>query len=604
MENLDLFYRAYEEYKKQLDLDPESSKFLRVSKRQSSIENESLNIVYSTVEIDENWVNAIERGLPYVEKAIKEDRQFIRSDGDVVPIEKVRKITKSSIEDLSKHSNYITHESENEDIEVVPDKIFVLNKESDYAIYENKVLYATLIYLKEFVSVRLSKIKELARTLEFNSELNKKIEVSNRKINLHLKIDEKRTNDPHLENRDAQKGIIDRLDDVLRNIMGLLKYPLMVEVAKSDMVSRPITKTNVLRMNTNFRESLALFDYVAEYSGDGYTVQTLNKSFTPFSDSISEAYNDLLMTYSFLSYIYVSELEPELKKRKLEYEAKLKAQNERALLERLRTLKIKATDNEQTLLEYVTLFEQGYRILEKKNDELEEKLKEEEERRIKELDEQKGAYETKIASIEEAHLNEIEKINEKHDLEINSLREEYSMRLEEKEKEYAKRESELIASYETKIKDINEENLKRRNELISSYENDISTLKDNFNKEKSDLNVHFEGIIASKDENIGLLTQNVSNLTSERDDLILRNDALNASIYSMNEIKGSGNDFSKHLEEASFDELEKIKNGFLTFYNKTWKEAKKKIVRDNIKIEKKKKDKKKWRKRKADNINT
>ena len=156
MENLDLFYRTFEAYKKEISADPESAKFCRISKRQSDIENESLNIIFSTVDIDESWVNAIEKGLPYIEKAIKEDRQFIRSDGDIVPIEKVKKITKSSIEDLSKHSNYITHESDNEDIPVIPDKIFVLNKESDYAVYENKVLYATLVYLKDFVSKLVS----------------------------------------------------------------------------------------------------------------------------------------------------------------------------------------------------------------------------------------------------------------------------------------------------------------------------------------------------------------------------------------------------------------------------------------------------------------
>ena len=92
MENLDLFYRTFEAYKKEISADPESAKFCRISKRQSDIENESLNIIFSTVDIDESWVNAIEKGLPYIEKAIKEDRQFIRSDGDIVPIEKVKKI--------------------------------------------------------------------------------------------------------------------------------------------------------------------------------------------------------------------------------------------------------------------------------------------------------------------------------------------------------------------------------------------------------------------------------------------------------------------------------------------------------------------------------
>ena len=573
MENLDLFYRTFEAYKKEISADPESAKFCRISKRQSDIENESLNIIFSTVDIDESWVNAIEKGLPYIEKAIKEDRQFIRSDGDIVPIEKVRKITKSSIEDLSKHSNYITHESDNEDIPVIPDKIFVLNKESDYAIYENKVLYATLVYLKDFVSNRINKIKEMARTVEFNSKLVKKIEVSNRKINLALNIEEKRTNDPTLAHKDAQKDIIDRLDDIMRNVMGLLKYPLMIEVSKTDMVSRPITKTNVLRMNTNFRESLALFDYIAEYTEDGFVVTPHVKSFTPFSDSISESLNDLMMTYSFLSYIYANELEPELKRRKSEYEAKIKAQNERALLERLRTLRIKASDKDETLLEYVTLFEQGYRILERKCDELDEKLEEEVQNRIRLLEEQKAEYEEKIVRIHEEHDNEIVALNEKHDNEIQEQRKSYQLRLEEKEKEHEEKVQNLLNSHNEEISN-----------LRKHFEDEKTSYINKTNEQLSEK----DAIISTKNNEINEKNQEISSLNGNINSLNEIIKTLNATLISLKEINGEDNDFMEYLEEASFDELEKMKNSFDAFYKKTWKEAKKKILKDNIKIQKKK----------------
>ena len=84
----------------------------------------------------------------------------IRSEGDVLPIEKVRKTTVSSIQDLAKHSNYITHEGmEDGPTDIMPDKLLVVTKENDFAVYENKVVYACLMYLKDFVSSRLTKIK-------------------------------------------------------------------------------------------------------------------------------------------------------------------------------------------------------------------------------------------------------------------------------------------------------------------------------------------------------------------------------------------------------------------------------------------------------------
>ena len=44
----------------------------------------------------------MEKGLVHIEKAIKEERQFIRSNGEVLPIEKIKHVSKESIEHLAK----------------------------------------------------------------------------------------------------------------------------------------------------------------------------------------------------------------------------------------------------------------------------------------------------------------------------------------------------------------------------------------------------------------------------------------------------------------------------------------------------------------------
>ena len=59
----------------------------------------------------------------------------------------------------------------------------------------------------------------------------------------------------------------------------LLETPLMQEVSKVDMVRRPIVKTNVLKMNKNFKEALALFDFIVAYEEPGYLIKTIEKSF-------------------------------------------------------------------------------------------------------------------------------------------------------------------------------------------------------------------------------------------------------------------------------------------------------------------------------------
>ena len=273
MKALDTLYEAYQNYKKLCITDNDTSRFFRAYMNIKDRDSEDLVSIFSVCHIEQDWVDAIEKGLPFFEKAIKEERQFIRNDGEVLPIEKIRKTSKASIQDLAKHANYITHEAPpDSETEVLPDKMLMVQKESDFAIYENRVLYAGLMYLKDFVTSRLATIKEATNTYIVKQHIKKLIDMGSRKINVDLDFDEKRVNDPLLSEKNTEKDVIDRLDQILTGVLALLKTPLMREVSKVEMVSRPIAKTNILKMNRNFRESLACFDYVANYQGQGFTI--------------------------------------------------------------------------------------------------------------------------------------------------------------------------------------------------------------------------------------------------------------------------------------------------------------------------------------------
>lgn len=97
--------------------------------------------------------------ITFIEKAIAEERQFIRTDGEIVPIEKIKRISRSSVEHLAKHSEYITHTPK--DGNIIPDKLFMSEKLSDYAVYENRFLYLLLDYLEKFISLRLNDIEKI-----------------------------------------------------------------------------------------------------------------------------------------------------------------------------------------------------------------------------------------------------------------------------------------------------------------------------------------------------------------------------------------------------------------------------------------------------------
>ena len=141
MNQLDVYYRALSEYRKLTLANSDCTSF-RSAIAAAGIEQDKIEIKRAYCTIEEDWVEAIEEGLVHIEKAIKEDRQFIRSNGEIIPIEKVKHVSRESVEHLAKHSNLITRYEEGEDI--IPDSLYAVERLNDYTVYENRFLYMLL----------------------------------------------------------------------------------------------------------------------------------------------------------------------------------------------------------------------------------------------------------------------------------------------------------------------------------------------------------------------------------------------------------------------------------------------------------------------------
>ena len=549
MENLDILYEAFELFKNKANLDASIERFKKFYSSFKGEKYEDITLTYSTCVIESDWIEVIEKGLPFLEKAIKEERQFIRNDGEVLPIEKIRKISKDSIQDLAKHSNYITHEPEPGSDLLIPDKMLMIRKESDFAIYENRVLYAALVYLKDFVSSRLNKIKELTNRYEADTYATKRLDLGNRKLEYSFHLYETRNNDPIVSKKNSAADLIRRLDDIMTNILGLLKKPLMVEVSKSELVSRPITKTNILRMNHNFRESLACFDYIANYTAEGYQVKTTTKRFNPFSTDMMDSYGEVAALLSYLTYMYSNELSGELRNRYLAMLEKRKQEEEDKLLARLKSLKAKASTEEKTLTEYYFLFENGYRILEKRFVSIDLEIKE----------------------LIDKHRKEVEALKQEHEAEIAAKIEYYTNQLEQLEQQKNKEISELKDSHINEITGIK-----------NDYDERISSLRREYSEEKSRM---LDEHRATVDE---LSTSN-KELTKQNKELLAELNEMKTKFHALLIKAGEAPDASEIITEEKFDELEKTKAAFDLYYKKAWASAKKAIRQETLKIKKKEK---------------
>jgi hypothetical protein len=503
MNQVDRLYRAFIDYRKQTvgayDCDRARDAIAKTNEQDDLV---TLERKICTVETD--WIDAIEKGLVFVEKAIREERQFIRSNGEVLPIEKVKRVDKESVSHLARHSNLLTKEpKEGEDI--IPDQLYTVERLSDYAVYENRFLYRLLCYLRDFVTLRYDKILELTTTYNGNLALNKSVDYKKQKLKFTIQLSEQRRNDPYLREFNEAKSSIDRIDLILKAVIHYLNTPLMEEVSKAPMLKPPITKTNVLKMNQNFKGCMALYEYITSYEKPGYTVEDFKKTLRPFSEIVADEFAEAATLLSFLTYEHSLGMEEHLRENYLAEEERRKAEEGLKLREQIKRLKKRIQEEGMSPEEYMLMLEKRNRMLESDSAQL-VIAKQEIERltgemsgltgTIASLEAEVQSLKDKIVEINAQHANEIAEINAQHAKEIAELHEHYAKALEDQKNEYEFKLANQKENYETTIANMQAEHECAMEELKDDYTARIDAL----NQEHEEARDRFEQTILDTKE--------------------------------------------------------------------------------------------------------
>lgn len=540
MNELDVYYRALLGYRK---LTAEDSKCtaLRSAIAGASVEGDKITVKTASCTVDEEWVREIEKGLVHIEKAIKEERQFIRSNGEVLPIEKIRHVSKESIEHLAKHSDYITRYEEGEDI--VPDKLYMVSRLNDYAVYENRFLYMLLRYLCDFVTIRYNAILELTNKYEATLDFDKTVSTGKEKLTYKVSMSDVRRDDEYLREHNPARDIIDRIDLVLKAIIAFLGTPLMEEAAKAPMLKPPITKTNVLKMNNNFKGAMALYSFIVAYDKPGYTVEVKEQNIAPFRDELADEIAEAGCMLSFLTYEWGLGIKPELRAAYLREEERRAAEKIKQREERIASMKRRLKNGGISMEEYIITIEKQLRALEGESaraemlaDEVErlkavEKLQaeqiaaldaeivrlnqviiDERQRHFEEMEALKKAHEEEMHALIVKHEAEVAELKESHRKEIEELTERYERRIAELIEQYEKRIADLIEQYEKRIADLIEQYEKKIADLTDQYEKRIADLTDQYEKRIAELTAQYEKQIAELKERY---ESEIANLTED-----------------------------------------------------------------------------------------
>ena len=470
MNILDIYYRAFKEYRKETVGNTLCEKD-RKTLTQTNTDADKLNTTKYLCIIDNEWVQKIEEGLEFVEKAVQEERQFIRVNGEVVPIEKVKRISKDSVEHLAKHSEMITHVPEDgDDDNIVPDKLYMVEKLSDYAVYENRFLFMLLSYLRDFIQYRLEKIETLRRTYLSDLSVSKSIKTKKRVFTLEATIHEERLDNPYPIVDPNSAAMVKRIENCQSIVNMLLGTDLMIQVAKTPMIKPPIVKTNVLKMNNNFKKSLALYDYIASYKGDGFTFEEVKTDFAPFSEKLADELADSFLLSAFTAYKTGNGIEDLLETEYKEEEKRRKEAEDKKLAERLKRLKKRALESNKSLEEYMLVLEERTRMLERDSEELavvkhemgalKHRIdvitleKKELNRRFTELSGQIDEKDREIASLNQKYIEDTTALKNAHEQEISTVKVDCDRQIEQKQLEFAEQMQEVITQYEAQTAEL------------------------------------------------------------------------------------------------------------------------------------------------------
>lgn len=560
MDKLDVLYRAFKKYYEEIKPNKDINRDINNYKKDYT--NDFFKVVKYVCHIDEQWIIEIEKGLPFIEKAIAEERQFIRTNSEVVDIEKVKRVGRESVQHLAKHSDLITKiPKDGEDI--IPEQILMVEKDSDYGVYENRFLYMLLCYLRDFIALRLNKIRKLLGLYEADFAIEKKLQNDNYNVEIKLNIKDSRKNNPYNLLDTTNKNLLKRINDCEQIVNSLLNRPLIVEVSKITPLKPPIVKTNALKNDNNFKKTVELYEFIANYNEDGFNSEEIIHNLTPFTDDMGNVLSNIPVISSFLSYLYGNNLLNLLEKN---YQNEEKRRQEEALLEeakQLKRLKQKiAETNAGDIYKYILL-------LEKNNMYLTEQLAD------------KKILEDKLMLLNKEYL-EIE--NEKNNLErtLKTLNEtlktkinEYENQLKDVEIEWENKVYDTRNTLEAEIENLNREyelqindleiTIKEKNLALNEYENNLEEYRE---KIVEKLNQEYK----EKEESLLLDKNEFAKKELEFKDLqALRNAEYRAIMAENNKLD------LDYTAKEKFSELEQDFLTFTKFFEKNWQKTKKAI---------------------------
>lgn len=451
--------------------------------------------------IDMDWVIAIEETLPYIQKAIDEQRRFIKQAENVVRIKKAK-------------------------------KILTVEREEGFAIYENRVLLTLIHKALMFVDDKYSKMKDVPNDSYNNITMNRHLELNQQKLDFSVNY----VNEDHeslaedLDVEDIESlSDFDRIRRIRQGLNECLATPLMKEIAKEPQVKPPLTQTNLLKENPNFKKAVELWSFLDTYKKQGFELvgEEFNGKMT------DENKEDVYLAMEFQHFMMSITTNPALRKMLQEkYEEEnalakeeadrpekvkemvLEAQTEAVRKEEIEKLTAEITELKQKIAEQKQKIEEQANIIKTQEGKI-AALENERESHAKQVEQMNADFAEKTRIAEENFANrlsakqkEFDDAQTAHNEYVTKLNTDNANKIAELNTNHSNEVAQLKSDYENRIDTINKENATATANLKSDYEGQLTSMKADYTSQIKNYEKQIADINAENAKNVKELNDN------------------------------------------------------------------------------------------------
>lgn len=265
---------------------------------------------------DEAWVNALDDAFPHLDKIVKNPRNFIKQEGDVVIAALAKRVSPESIAHLASHTQFIRKVEADGSIE--PEKILSVNTEEDFQIYENRFVMTLINKVTEFVMRRYTYIMDHLDTRD--SEVLVVHSVSSYK-DITYEVDTRvKLSRPAMDvNEKKNAEILEKIKKLRRQLNYYNGSIFMKNMQNARPVRNPVQQTNMIVKNPDYKAAYKLWCFIDRYDrlGVSFNVNEVNHEFSDqYADEVYSYVLGAILTLE-TNLTALDEVKPEEIKRKL-----------------------------------------------------------------------------------------------------------------------------------------------------------------------------------------------------------------------------------------------------------------------------------------------